>query len=148
MGTLLQKLDVSPSSARRYRNKWSSFMALTKTAFAKALGVSKSTISRYCAQGMAGHLSDGTIDEEVAREWVRTNIRPHVTDAGAGGAIGAGAPADDSEDDEDALDDIARERARWTRIKADIAKLELERLQGGTEEETKLKLIETIIFHL
>ena len=85
-------------------------MALTKTAFAKALGVSKSTISRYCAQGMAGHLSDGTIDEEVAREWVRTNIRPHVTDAGAGGAIGAGAPADDSEDDEDALDDIARGR--------------------------------------
>ena len=72
-------------------------MALTKSAFAKALGVSKSTISRYCAQGMAGHLPDGTIDEEAAREWVRTNVRPHVTDAGAGGAIGAGAAVEDLE---------------------------------------------------
>jgi phage terminase Nu1 subunit (DNA packaging protein) len=123
-------------------------MALTKTAFAKALGVSKPTISRYCAQGMAGHLPDGTIDEKTAREWVRTNIRPHVTDAGAGGAIGAGAPVDDLDDDEDAIDDIAHERARLTRLKADMAQIELERMKGGTAEEVKLRLIETTIFHL
>src|SRR3954464_10079022 len=97
---------------------------------------------------MAGHLSDGTIDGEVAREWVRTNIRPHVTDAGAGGAIGAGASVDDVDDNDDAVDDIARERARLTRLKADMAQIELERMQGGTEEEQKLRLIETTIANL
>jgi hypothetical protein len=95
---------------------------------------------------MAGHLSDGTIDGEVAREWVRTNIRPHVTDAGAGGAIGAGVAVDDIDDDTDAVDDITHERARLTRLKADMAQIELDRLRGGTEEEQKLNLIETAIF--
>ena len=123
-------------------------MALTKSAFAAALGVSKSTISRYCAQGMAGHLPDGTIDEDAAREWVRTNIRPHVTDAGAGGAIGAGAAVEDFGDDDDVVDDIAYERARLTRLKADMAQIELERMQGGTEAEQNLKLIEAIIMNL
>jgi phage terminase Nu1 subunit (DNA packaging protein) len=148
MSILLQNLDVLASSARRIPEQKEPFMAHTKTAFAKALGVSKSTISRYCAQGMAGHLSGGTIDEEAAREWVRTNIRPHVTDAGAGGAIGAGAAVDDIDDDTDAVDDIAHERARLTRFKADMAQIELDRLRGDTEEEQKLKLIETAIFHL
>jgi predicted transcriptional regulator len=55
-------------------------MAISKSEFAKRLGVSRPTISRYCAMGMTGHLEDGQIDEDVARQWVKETIRPHVSD--------------------------------------------------------------------
>jgi hypothetical protein len=99
--------------------------------------------------GMAGHLPDGQIDEEAARAWVKENIRPHVSDAGTGGHIGAaGGETDADEALTEAEIDIARERARWQKARADKAEIEVERMKGGTEEEVKLKLIETVVHHL
>ena len=77
-------------------------------------------------------------------------MRPHVSDGGNGGHIGAaGGELDDIDEALTETEiDIARERARWQRARADRAVIEVERMRGGTEQEVKLKLIETVICHL
>jgi hypothetical protein len=120
---------------------------VTKSEFARLLGVSRPTVSRYCKDGLP-QLADGRLDEDAARAWVKANIRPHVSDSGTGGHIGA-TGADEADDAlTDAEIDIARERARWQKARADKAEIEVERMKGGTEEEVKLKLIETVVHHL
>jgi hypothetical protein len=113
---------------------------LTKAEFAKALGVSRPTVSSYCRRGMPQE-ADGTLDEDACREWIRQNIRSQSGMRGLGGRL----LADDVDDDEFDTDHSA---ARLLKARAEKAELELERMKGGTEQEVKLKLIETIIHHL
>jgi hypothetical protein len=111
---------------------------LTKAEFAKALGVSRPTVSAYCRRGMPQE-PDGRLDEDACRDWIRDNIRPQTGMRGLGGRVLV------HDDDIDAKEHSA---ARLLKARADRAELQLERLKGGTEEEVKLKLIETIILHL
>src|SRR5262245_60150301 len=110
---------------------------VTKSEMARLLGVSRPTISRYCAAGMP-QLADCRLDEDACRAWIKENVRPHVTDHGTGGHIGAA----DADDDDDALADaeidIARERARWQKARADRAEIEVARMRGGSEEAVKI----------
>ena len=61
---------------------------VTKSEFARLLDVSRPTVSRHCKDGMP-QLADGRLDEDAARQWVKENVRPHVSDHGTGGHIGA-----------------------------------------------------------
>ena len=83
---------------------------------AALLKVSRPTISRYLGQG-APQLTNGRLDEDAFRAWVKANVRPHVSDGGNGGHIGAagGEPDDADEALTEAEIDIAQERARWQR---------------------------------
>jgi hypothetical protein len=113
-------------------------MSITKAAFAKALGVSRPTISSYCAKGMP-QTADGTLDEEACREWIRANIRAQTGSRGLGGRV----LAETGEDFEDTADSAAR----LLKARADIAELTAERLKGGTEDEIKLKQMRTMAFN-
>jgi hypothetical protein len=113
---------------------------LTKAEFAKALGVSRPTVSSYCRKGMPQE-PDGTLDEDVCREWIRQNVRSQTGMRGLGGRV----LADDDDADEFDTDHSA---ARLLKARAEKAELELERMKGGTEAEVELKLIESTIANL
>jgi hypothetical protein len=114
---------------------------LTKSEFAKVLGVSRPTISAYCRRGMPQQ-PDGTLDEDACREWIRQNIRSQTGMRGLGGRV----LADDDEDTDDF--DKGHSAARLLKARAEKAELELERMRGGSDEEVKLKLIESTIANL
>ena len=114
---------------------------LTKAEFSKALGVSRPTVSAYCRKGMPQE-PDGRVDEDTCRDWIRDNIRAQTGMRGLGGRVLV-----DDDEDEDNLD-REHSAARLLKARADKAELELERMKGGTEQEVKLKLIETAIHHL
>jgi hypothetical protein len=86
--------------------------------------------------------ADGRLDEGECRDWIKANVRAQTGMRGLGGRV----LADD--DDEDDLDPKEHSAARLLKARADKAELELERMRGGTEEERKLKLIETTIANL
>ncbi|HEY7229551.1 MAG TPA: hypothetical protein VH558_04195 [Pseudolabrys sp.] len=115
---------------------------LTKAEFAKALGVSRPTVSSYCRRGMPQE-PDGCLDEGKCRAWIKANVRAQTGMRGLGGRV----LADDDDNDAD-VDSKEHSAARLLKARADRAELELERMRGGTEEERRLKLIETTIAHL
>jgi hypothetical protein len=110
---------------------------ISKTLFARQLGVAPSTISGYLAKGMPTAI-DGTIDPSLAKKWIRANIRIQ------GGKRGVGARAARKADSEslDPKDDAVAQHARLTRLKADKLELETARMRGGTDSERQLALAE------
>ena len=114
---------------------------LTKAEFAKALGVSRPTVSAYCRRGMPQE-PDGRLNEDACRAWIRENVRAQTGSRGLGGRVLA-----DDDADEDNLD-REHSAARLLKARADLAELALARAQGGTEQEVKIRLIETAIHHL
>jgi hypothetical protein len=109
-------------------------ISMTKSEFAKALGVSRPTISSYCAKGMPQE-ADGTLDEAACREWILANVRVQTGSRGLGGRVAA--------DDADTADSAAR----LLKARADIAELTAERLKGGTEDEVRLKQMRVMAHH-
>lgn len=59
--------------------------AITKTAFARVMGVDRSQPTRWAEQGMPT-LPDGTVDPVCAAEWVRLNVDPTQRDKRSNGA--------------------------------------------------------------
>ena len=96
--------------------------------------------SSYCKRGLP-QLPDGRLDEAACRAWIKENIRSQTGMRGLGGRV----LADDDDADEFDKDHSA---ARLLRARAENAELELAQMKGGTEEEVKLKLVETTIANL
>jgi transcriptional regulator with XRE-family HTH domain len=124
---------------------------VSKSEFARRLGVHRSTVSNYARRGMPV-LPDGRVDAAAAAAWVRSNVHLQSGQRGVG-ARGAAGLTDDPEPPPKTNGanghraDLLTESVRLTRARAENIELRNRQLAGGSEEERTLRLINSIAAH-
>jgi hypothetical protein len=108
-------------------------------------GISPSTLSKYVRDGMPV-LENGKLDKDPALKWVRANVHHQQDSRGVGVRAAVRLSVDVNPADGEI--DISKEAARLAKLRADKLELDVQRMRGGTEEERRLKAIETTIAHL
>jgi hypothetical protein len=122
----------------------------TQAAFARELGVGRSTVAGYVRRGMP-LTADGKLDRGVCLKWIGANVNVQVGARGAG-VRGAerlsGAPSKANGRSKGAEPGpLTMASVRLVSLRADKLAAELEKMAGGTDDERKHWLAATLKPH-
>jgi hypothetical protein len=129
---------------------------VSKSEFARRLGVHRSTVSNYARNGMPV-LPDGRVDPVAASDWIKRSVHAQAGSRGAGvrGAAGLNDEADappktngGAKNGHHKSADLLEQSVRLTAARAENIELRNKQLAGGVDEERADKLADAIALHV